>query len=113
MDAEGEPRKELLNLVRSLKERLQVDGELGRPLSYLTRLKVDVADMGSSSDPGGSGGACRGDRFEWDRFRSGGGPGGARRLPALFIAPHTSPSGIRRGQSKGGSRFCRRGAGGG
>lgn len=51
MDAEGEPRKELLNLVRSLKERVQVDGELGRPLSYLTRLKVDVADMGAAAIP--------------------------------------------------------------
>jgi uracil-DNA glycosylase family 4 len=49
MDAEGELRKELLNLVRSLKERLQVDGELGRPLSYLTQLKVDVADMGAAA----------------------------------------------------------------
>lgn len=31
------PREELLTLVRSLKERLRIDGELGRPMSYLTR----------------------------------------------------------------------------
>ncbi|MBA4421805.1 MAG: DNA polymerase [Syntrophus sp. (in: bacteria)] len=37
MSAEGEPREELLCLVRSLRERLRIDGELGRPLSYLTR----------------------------------------------------------------------------
>ncbi|MBM4313499.1 MAG: uracil-DNA glycosylase [Deltaproteobacteria bacterium] len=35
------PRKELLTLVRSLRQRLQLDGEAGRPLSYLTR-PVDV-----------------------------------------------------------------------
>ena len=51
MDAEKEPRKELLNLVRSLKERVQVDVELGRPLSYLTRLNVDVGDMGTAAIP--------------------------------------------------------------
>lgn len=44
MDAEREPRKELLHLVRSLRERVQVDVELGRSLSYLTRLKVDNRD---------------------------------------------------------------------
>ncbi len=49
MDAEGEPRKELLHLVRSLRERVQVDGELGRPLSYLTRLKGDVPDRGAAA----------------------------------------------------------------
>jgi uracil-DNA glycosylase len=46
-----EPRKELLTLVRSLKDRLQVDGELGRPLSYLTRLKIDSTDMGAVAIP--------------------------------------------------------------
>lgn len=49
MDAEREPRKELLDLVRSLRERVQVDGELGRPLSYLTRLKGDVPDRGTAA----------------------------------------------------------------
>lgn len=47
MDAEGGPRKELLHLVRSLRERVQVDVELGRPLSYLTRLKGDAQDRGA------------------------------------------------------------------
>lgn len=52
MSAEGEPREELLRLVRSLKERLRIDGELGRPLSYLTRERaVAAADMGESSAP--------------------------------------------------------------
>jgi DNA polymerase len=37
MGAEAEPREELLELVRSLTERLRVDGELGKPLSYLSR----------------------------------------------------------------------------
>jgi uracil-DNA glycosylase family 4 len=52
MNAEGEPREELFRLVRSLKERLLVDGELGRPLSYLTREKAFVAaDAGEKSAP--------------------------------------------------------------
>ena len=52
MSAEGEPREELFRLVRSLKERLRVDGELGRPLSYLTREKaVAAADTGERSAP--------------------------------------------------------------
>lgn len=37
MGAEAEPRGELLGLVRSLLERVRVDGELGKPLSYLSR----------------------------------------------------------------------------
>jgi uracil-DNA glycosylase len=37
MGAEPEPREELLELVRSLGERVRVDGELGKPLSYLFR----------------------------------------------------------------------------
>ena len=50
MSAEGEPREELFRLVRSLKERLLVDGELGRPLSYLTREKsFAAADTGERS----------------------------------------------------------------
>ncbi len=52
MSAEEEPREELFRLVRSLKERLRVDGELGRPLSYLTREKVvPVTDTGERSAP--------------------------------------------------------------
>jgi uracil-DNA glycosylase family 4 len=47
MDAEREPKNELLCLVRSLRERVQVDGELGRPLSYLTRLRGDAPDRGA------------------------------------------------------------------
>jgi uracil-DNA glycosylase family 4 len=50
MDSEGETRQELLALVRSLKERLQVDGELGKPLSYLTR-PVDVLGSGRAAIP--------------------------------------------------------------
>jgi uracil-DNA glycosylase family 4 len=37
MGAEAEPQGELLGLVRSLLERVRVDGELGKPLSYLSR----------------------------------------------------------------------------
>ena len=37
MGAEAETREELLELVRSLTERVRVDGELGKPLSYLSR----------------------------------------------------------------------------
>ena len=52
MSAEVEPREELFHLVRSLKERLRIDGELGRPLSYLTRERaVASAAMGESSAP--------------------------------------------------------------
>jgi uracil-DNA glycosylase family 4 len=43
MGVEAEPREELLELVRSLAGRLRVDGELGKPLSYLSR-----------EDPGGA-----------------------------------------------------------
>jgi uracil-DNA glycosylase family 4 len=50
MNTEEEPREELLLLVRSLRERLRVDGELGRPLSYLVREKaVTAADAGRGS----------------------------------------------------------------
>ncbi len=37
MRAEGDPREELLGLVRSLAERLRTDGEVGRTHSYLFR----------------------------------------------------------------------------
>jgi uracil-DNA glycosylase family 4 len=43
MEAEAEPREELLGLVRSLAERLRVDGELGKSLSYLSPGRMDVA----------------------------------------------------------------------
>lgn len=36
MGADAEPQEELLELVRSLSERLRVDQELGKPLSYLS-----------------------------------------------------------------------------
>ncbi len=39
MSAETEPREELLSLVRSLSERVRVDGAGARPLSYLVRKK--------------------------------------------------------------------------
>jgi uracil-DNA glycosylase len=42
MNAEAQPREELLGLVRSLRERLRVDVELGNPMGYLT-----------AADPGG------------------------------------------------------------
>jgi uracil-DNA glycosylase family 4 len=54
MDAESQPRKELLHLVQSLKERLRVDGQLGRSRSYLTRVKVDAANIGAAAIPAGS-----------------------------------------------------------
>jgi uracil-DNA glycosylase len=41
MDAEVGPREELFGLVRSLTERLRVDGELGKPLSYLSPGRLD------------------------------------------------------------------------
>jgi uracil-DNA glycosylase family 4 len=44
MDAEAEPREELLELVRSLTERLRVDGELGKPLSCLSRENPGAAE---------------------------------------------------------------------
>jgi len=43
MEYEREPREELLGLVRSLAERVRVDSELGRPLSWLTRVDPAVA----------------------------------------------------------------------
>ncbi len=58
MDAvEREPRKELLTLVRSLRERLQVDGQLGRPLSYLTR-PIDVMGRDRAAIPAGAAGTA-------------------------------------------------------
>ncbi len=51
MNAEGEPREELFRLVRSLRERLRVDGELGRPLSYLTMERTAAADREERQAP--------------------------------------------------------------
>ncbi|MDO9230518.1 MAG: uracil-DNA glycosylase [Syntrophales bacterium] len=42
MGAEDEPREELLGLVRSLTERVRLDGELRKPLCYLSRGKGGV-----------------------------------------------------------------------
>jgi len=42
MGAEDEPREELLGLVRSLTERVRLDGELRKPLSYLSPAKAGV-----------------------------------------------------------------------
>jgi len=40
MGAESKPREELLGLVRSLTERVRLDGELRKPLGYLSGVKV-------------------------------------------------------------------------
>jgi DNA polymerase len=46
MDAELSPREELLGLVRSLAGRIRLDGELGKPRSYLTRAETAAAVPG-------------------------------------------------------------------
>ena len=84
MNAEGEPREELLRLVRSLRERLRVDGELGRPLSYLIR---DKAVTAADAAPGDRRRTCRNPPLR-RTIRTGCGPRGARRLPALSAASH-------------------------
>ncbi|MBN2437707.1 MAG: uracil-DNA glycosylase [Deltaproteobacteria bacterium] len=43
MGVEADPREELLELVRSLTERVRVDGELGKPVSCLCRENPDDA----------------------------------------------------------------------
>lgn len=43
MGSEAEPREELLGLVRSLTERLRVDGEMGKSLSYLSSGRLNIA----------------------------------------------------------------------
>ena len=48
MGSEGKAREELLELVRSLTERIRVDGELGKPLSYHSRGKVGAATAGGA-----------------------------------------------------------------
>jgi uracil-DNA glycosylase family 4 len=59
MNAEREPREELLGLVRSLAERLRTDGELGRPLSYLSRerfpVEAAVAEVTAAAEHTGGG----------------------------------------------------------
>jgi uracil-DNA glycosylase family 4 len=49
MGAEDEPREELLGLVRSLTERVRLDGELRKPLCYVSRGKggVEMPDAGA------------------------------------------------------------------
>jgi uracil-DNA glycosylase len=59
MNAEREPRAELLGLVRSLTERVRTDAEMGRTFSYLFREKaaggVDVGRGGAPADVAYSG----------------------------------------------------------
>ncbi|MHB9099801.1 MAG: uracil-DNA glycosylase [Syntrophales bacterium] len=62
MNAESEPREELLTLVRSLSERVRVDGAGGRPLSYLFLTKDGgeaVPGEGLAPEGDGSGEADR------------------------------------------------------
>jgi uracil-DNA glycosylase len=68
MGAEGEPREELLGLVRSLTERLRVDGELGRALSYLSRGSGGAAAP-AVSEPGLSAEAYAGKRSALEAVR--------------------------------------------
>ena len=62
MSAEGDPREELLGLVRSLAERLRTDGEMGRPLSYLApeqySVEVTTAESSAAAEPAGGGSAA-------------------------------------------------------
>jgi uracil-DNA glycosylase family 4 len=69
MEVEADPREELLGLVRSLTERLRVDGELGKPLSYLSSGRlVNVAEAaipeGAAASIGGNGAALEEVRTE-------------------------------------------------
>ncbi|TSA44625.1 MAG: uracil-DNA glycosylase [Deltaproteobacteria bacterium] len=50
MGAEDEPREELLGLVRSLTERVRLDGELRKPLCYLSPGKAGV-EMPAAAAP--------------------------------------------------------------
>jgi DNA polymerase len=43
MDVDAKPQEELLMLVRSLTERVRIDRELGKPLSYLSPGSLDLA----------------------------------------------------------------------
>jgi len=53
MHAEKAPRTELLALVRSLRERVTVDGELGRPLAFLAGTGGAEADGGTTEQADG------------------------------------------------------------
>jgi uracil-DNA glycosylase family 4 len=69
MEVEADPREELLGLVRSLTERLRVDGELGKPLSYLSSGRlVNVAEAAvpeeAAASIGGNGAALEEVRTE-------------------------------------------------
>lgn len=62
MEGETQPREELLGLVRSLTERLRVDGELGKPLSYLcsggVNAPADTPREPAAVLPGGGNGSA-------------------------------------------------------
>jgi uracil-DNA glycosylase family 4 len=64
MEIEAKPREELLGLVRSLTERLRVDGELGKPLSYLSSGRLDVAAAAAEASIGGNASALEKVRTE-------------------------------------------------
>lgn len=49
MDGETEPREELLGLVRSLAGRIRLDGELGKPLAWLTRIDPAAAPIAGAA----------------------------------------------------------------
>ena len=75
MGAPAEPREELLGLVRALRERVQLDGDLGRPLTYLTGrgasprpATVQAVPDKSAAGPGG-GAAPDAKRFSLERVR--------------------------------------------
>jgi DNA polymerase len=53
MSGQAESRQELLTLVRSLRERLELDRAQGVPLSYLTRSSPDKAFPAQTALPGG------------------------------------------------------------
>ncbi len=63
MNAEGDPREELLGLVRTLAERVRTDGDAGRSLSYLYReqFPVEAAAAQRSAADAQGGDAALGD----------------------------------------------------
>lgn len=64
MEADAEPREELLGLVRTLTERVRVDRELGKPLSYLSSGRLDVAAASAAVSIGGNASALEKVRTE-------------------------------------------------
>ncbi|MCE5283529.1 MAG: uracil-DNA glycosylase, partial [Deltaproteobacteria bacterium] len=52
MAAEGDPREELLELVRSLNGRIRTDRELKRPLAYLNGRSVGAGTAGGNRTEG-------------------------------------------------------------